>query len=102
MRSCWRSKGALTPIGTFRGAEAGTRAGGGVGGQSLGRGYGIRPTIHPSDPPCLLVAPTPWLAHTVLNHEGRGGSCFIGKNETSNSGVSRFDKWHSFCYFYGS
>ena len=49
MRSCWRSKVALTPIGTFRGAEAGTRAGGGfasgVVGQSLGRGYGSCRTL---------------------------------------------------------
>src|SRR6266436_3612735 len=49
MTSCWRSKVALTPIGTFRGAEAGTRAGGefasGVVGQSLGRGYGSCRTL---------------------------------------------------------
>src|SRR6266436_9530870 len=49
MRSCWRSKVALTPIGTFRGAEAGTRTGGGfasgVVGQSLSRGYGSCRTL---------------------------------------------------------
>src|SRR6266436_6950779 len=49
MRSCWRSKVALTPIGTFRGAEAGTRPGGGfasgVVGQSLSRGYGSCRTL---------------------------------------------------------